>query len=200
MTQAKRPGGRTARVRAKILTATVELLARDGVSAFKYEEVADRAGVHKTSVYRNWPDRNDLVIEALSRHADQQIPLADTGDLRTDVADFLLALAAELETPFGRALVNAVQSREYEEVTSTIRGVFDRRLATLRSRLERATLRGELPPVDPLFFTHMISGPVHLYRNRADLTFSRLEAERITDVVLAGIRATASQGGDLASS
>jgi AcrR family transcriptional regulator len=110
MTQARRPGGRNARVRAQILAATVDLVARAGVAGFTYDEVAERAGVHKTSVYRNWPNRDDLVIEALSRHADQQVPFADTGDLRADLVEFLLALAAELETSIGRALVNALQS------------------------------------------------------------------------------------------
>ncbi|MFI0805384.1 TetR/AcrR family transcriptional regulator [Amycolatopsis lurida] len=108
MTHARRPGGRTARVRARILAATVELIARDGVSGFRYEEVADRAGVHKTSIYRNWPERDELVIEALSRHADRQVPFADTVDLRADLVEFLLTLAGELETPVGRALLHAV--------------------------------------------------------------------------------------------
>ena len=196
MTQARRPGGRTARVRAQILTATVDLIARDGVLGFKYEEVAERAGVHKTSVYRNWPDRDDLVIEALSRHADRQVPFADTGDLRADLVEFLLALAAELDTSIGRALVNAVQSHECEAVSRTVRGVFDQRLETVRTRLERAVERGELPPVDPLFFAQLVSGPVHLHRTTVDTTFDRPEAERIADVVLAGIRATANQSTD----
>lgn len=196
MTQARRSGGRNARVRAQILTATVDLIARDGVSGFKYEEVADRAGVHKTSIYRNWPDRDDLVIEALSRHADQQVPFADTGDLRTDLVKFLLTLAAELETSIGRALVNAVQSHERAVVSRTVRGVFDQRVEVIRARLERAAERGELPPVDPHFFAHLVSGPVHLHRSSGDSTFGRAEAERITDVVLAGIRVTANHSTD----
>jgi AcrR family transcriptional regulator len=196
MTQARRSGGRNARVRAQILTATVDLIARDGVAGFKYEEVADRAGVHKTSIYRNWPDRDDLVIEALSRHADQQVPFADTGDLRTDLVEFLLTLAAELETSIGRALVNAVQSHERAVVSRTVRGVFDQRVEVVRARLERAAERGELPPVDPRFFAHLVSGPVHFHRSSGDFTFGRAEAERIADVVLAGIRVTAAQSTD----
>jgi len=126
MAEASRPGGRTARVRERILAATVELIARDGTDGFRYEEVAERAGVHKTSVYRNWPDRDELIIEALTRHAGREVPLADTGDLRADLVEFLLALAAELTTPVGRALVSAVHNREREAVVRTVRGGLDR--------------------------------------------------------------------------
>lgn len=191
MADVSRPGGRTARVRARILTATTDLIARDGTAGFRYEEVAQRAGVHKTSVYRNWPDRDELVIEALTRHAAREVPLDDTGDLRADLVEFLLTLAAELDTPVGRALVTAVYGRERETIARTVRGVFDRRLEPVRARLERAAERGELPQTDPVFFAHLVSGPVHLYLSRGDLTFGRADAERITDVVLAGIKATA---------
>ena len=55
---------RNARVRAQILAATAELVARDGTTGFRYEDVADVAGVHRASVYRHWPDREQLVAEA----------------------------------------------------------------------------------------------------------------------------------------
>lgn len=191
MTNGSRPGGRTARVRDRILAATVELIARDGVAGFRYEEVAERAGVNKTSVYRNWPDRDELVVEALARYAELEAPLADTGDLRADLVEFLLALAQRLATAEGRALVSAMHNRESERVARTVRAVFDRRLELVRARLDRAAEAGELPPVDPLFFAHLVSGPVHLHRTRGDRVFGRTEAERIVDVVLAGLRATA---------
>lgn len=157
---------------------------------FRYEEVADRAGVNKASVYRNWPQRSELAIEALSHRADQQVPFADTGDLRADLIQFLVTLAAELDTPLGRALAVAAQSREHEAVTRTVHGVYERRLDLVRVRLERAAERGELPPVDPLFFAQLISGPMHPFPGRTDVPFGHAEAERLTDVVLAGIRAT----------
>jgi hypothetical protein len=51
--------------------------------------------------------------------------------------------------------------------------------------------RGELPPVDTSLLGEMLSGPVHLIVNRGIRPFTRADAERIVDVVLAGIRATA---------
>lgn len=190
MTDAKRPGGRTARVRAQILAATVDLIARDGITGFRYEEVAERAGVHKTSVYRNWPDRDELAVEAMSQYAHREVPFPDTGDLRTDLVEFLLGLTAELDTSFGRAVLSAVYSRECEAVARAVHGVLDQRMELVRVRLERATERGELPPIDTSFFVQLVFGPVHLYRNLGYFTFGRAEAERVVDVVIAGIKAT----------
>ncbi|MGH3585394.1 MAG: TetR/AcrR family transcriptional regulator, partial [Pseudonocardia sp.] len=107
---ARRPGGRTARVRAQVLKATTDLVARDGIAGFRYEDVAELAGVHKTSVYRNWPDREELVIEALLRYAEDTAPVPDSGVLRDDLVDYVLDIATGLTSPTGRALALATQA------------------------------------------------------------------------------------------
>ncbi len=138
----RRPGGRTARVREQILDATAELVARDGLSGFRYEEVAERAGVHKASVYRNWPDRDDLAVAALLRHAQELASVADTGDLQTDLVDFLTALSAGLQTPFGRTLERALQPAPDAAAIQTLTKVLDQRVAELRDRLDAAVQLG----------------------------------------------------------
>ncbi|GAA0895858.1 TetR/AcrR family transcriptional regulator [Pseudonocardia zijingensis] len=188
---ARRPGGRTARVRAQILAATVELVARDGIAGFRYEEVADRAGVHKTSVYRNWPDREELVVEALLQYVDDLGTVADTGDLRRDLVDFLMVIAEGLAKPTVRALEQATHAiHESPAVRRAVTRILQERSAALRRRVDLATARCELPPIDYALFGEMISGPVHLIVNRGLRPFTRADAERIVDVVLAGVRAT----------
>jgi AcrR family transcriptional regulator len=187
----RRPGGRTARVRAQILAATVELVARDGIAGFRYEEVAERAGVHKTSVYRNWPDREELVVEALLQYADDIGSVADTGDLRRDLVDFLMVIAEGLTRPTVRALALATQATdESPTVRRAAIRILEERAAGTRRRVDLAIERGELPPVDCSLLGEMISGPVYLIVNRAVRPFTRADAERIVDVVLAGIRTT----------
>jgi AcrR family transcriptional regulator len=189
---ARRPGGRNALVRAQILGATAELVARDGIAGFRYEEVAELAGVHKTSVYRNWPDREELVAEALLQYAEDLASITDTGDIRRDLVDYLAALASGLDTPFGQALMLAVQpTHENAVVRQTVARILEERGAALRQRVHLAVDRDELPPVDSAFLGEMISGPAHLIVNRGIRPFTRPDAERIVDVVLAGIRATA---------
>ncbi|MFD0774971.1 TetR/AcrR family transcriptional regulator [Streptomonospora algeriensis] len=189
---ARRPGGRNARVRAQILAATTELVARDGIAGFRYEEVAELAGVHRTSVYRNWPDREDLVVDALLRYAEDLASVEDTGDLHRDLADFLVGIAGALETPFGRTLEQAIQpARQSPPVRQALTRILDQRAAALQRRVDTAVDRGELPPVDSFFLGEMLSGPVRLIVNRGMRPFTRTDAERIVGVVLAGIRATA---------
>ncbi|NNH75386.1 TetR/AcrR family transcriptional regulator [Nocardia uniformis] len=188
---ARRPGGRNARVRAQILGATTELVARDGIAGFRYEEVAELAGVHRTSVYRNWPDREELVAEALLQYAEDLASIIDTGDLGRDLVDYLVAMASGLGTPFGQALEQAVQpTHENPAVRQTVARILEQRGVALRRRVNLAVERGELPPVDSAFLGELVFGPVHLIVNRGMRTFARPDAERIVDVVLAGIRAT----------
>lgn len=189
----RRPGGRSAEVRTRILAATVELVARHGITGFSYEELAELAGVHKTSVYRNWPDREQLVSESLLQLAEDTVPMAESDDLREDLVNFLLALAEILATPRGRALSQVIQAaHDNDALRGTMQAIIERRVAVVRHRLNRAVEQGELPSVDPYFFAELLSGPVHLYLTRGFRSFARAEAERTVDVVLAGIRATAS--------
>lgn len=187
---ASRPGGRSARVREQVLAAVLELLARDGLRGLRYEEVAELAGVHKTSVYRRWPTREALVSEALSDFAERNAALPDTGDLRTDLVDYLCALVAVGDSPRGRAL-NAVRwagITEDGELRALLRGVWGRRLKSLQRRLERAVADGQLPWADAELLDGPLSGAVHQHaRLGGELT--RARAELLVDVVLAGIRA-----------
>ncbi|MCS7475241.1 TetR/AcrR family transcriptional regulator C-terminal ligand-binding domain-containing protein [Umezawaea endophytica] len=189
---AQRPGGRTARVRAQILDATARLVARDGIAGFRYEEVAELAGAHKMTVYRNWPDRNSLVSEALLAAAEHTATLSDTGDLRQDLVDFLLALAAGMADPTGRALVLAIQSaKDNPDLRATTNTVLAHRVALVQHRVDHAVALGEIPQVDALLLADLLSGPVQLHVSRDLRPFTREDAERIVDVVLAGLRATA---------
>lgn len=186
---ARRPGGRTARVREQILAATVELVARHGFAGFGYEDVAELAGVNKTSVYRNWPDRDELVSEAILHGVEGLVSVADTGDLRRDLVDFLTMLGETLNSPRGSALLHATRSaRENPATRRTVSTIFQRRIDLVARRLDDAVARGELPPVDSYLVTQLLSGPVYSYVDQGLRPFTRTEAERITDIVLAGIR------------
>src|SRR5512132_695784 len=81
----RRPGGRSARVRAAVLRATIAELLRTGYAGLSVEAVADRAGVHKTTVYRRWGTLQQLVTDALLAHVSAKVPQPDTGTLRSDL-------------------------------------------------------------------------------------------------------------------
>jgi len=92
----KRPGGRSARVRAAVRQATLDELVAHGYAGLTIDNVAQRSGVHKTTVYRRWGSPAGLVADALELAAEEAWPLPDTGDLTAD----LRALTAAVHTGF----------------------------------------------------------------------------------------------------
>jgi AcrR family transcriptional regulator len=74
----KRPGGRSERVRSAVVMAALEELARGGYSSFSCESVAERAGVNKTTVYRRWGTRENLMLDAMVEGARVSVPILDT--------------------------------------------------------------------------------------------------------------------------
>ena len=76
---------RTSEADRAILTAAVELLAERGLAAMSIEEVAARAGVGKATIYRRWPSKGLLALDAFVAVFREQQPLPDTGTLRGDL-------------------------------------------------------------------------------------------------------------------
>jgi AcrR family transcriptional regulator len=89
--------GRVRRSRERVLTTTFELLGESGVGGFSVDEVARRSGVAKTTIYRHWPSREALVIDACSRITDEQ-HVPDTGSLEGDVTAILTNIGQLLGT------------------------------------------------------------------------------------------------------
>ncbi|MEV0847273.1 TetR/AcrR family transcriptional regulator [Streptomyces sp. NPDC049954] len=80
-----RPGGRTARVRAAVLEAAGDALAEHGFDGLDLAEVARRAEVGKTTVYRRWSSPTGLIADLLADMAEQSLPRSDTGSLEGDL-------------------------------------------------------------------------------------------------------------------
>src|SRR5665647_1075341 len=83
-TGAKPGRPREPQVDEAILTATLELLAQEGYSQLTMERIATRAKVGKASLYRRWPDKASVVLDAVS-HNPQRPSAPDTGSLRGDM-------------------------------------------------------------------------------------------------------------------
>ncbi|OIJ87891.1 TetR/AcrR family transcriptional regulator [Streptomyces colonosanans] len=80
-----RPGGRTARVRQAVLRAAGDALAQEGFAALDLAEIARRAEVGKTTVYRRWGTPAALAADLLEDMAEQSLPRTDTGSLDDDL-------------------------------------------------------------------------------------------------------------------
>jgi AcrR family transcriptional regulator len=87
----------------KVFAAVIDVLGDVGYDGLTVPDVADRAGVNKTSIYRRWPDKAALVKDALHTLLEVNAVLPQTGSLSGDLTALLRVLGAALSSPFGRA-------------------------------------------------------------------------------------------------
>ncbi len=160
----RRPGGRSADVRERVRRATLDLLGEVGYERLQLTEVAARSGVNKTTVYRRWPAKPQLVADLLADLADEQVPNPDTGTLTADLAAMLDQVTTVLEQPAVRAVLRAVLTLADDdpEIDELRRAFWDRQLADAAVVVTRAVERGELAQdTDPRLFLERVFGPVY---------------------------------------
>ncbi|MEV5827676.1 TetR/AcrR family transcriptional regulator [Spirillospora sp. NPDC052242] len=143
---ARRPGGRTARVRAQVLDAVRAELGEHGFDGLTMDAVAARAGVHRATVYRRWKDVGGLLADVLDAAGDDDWRPPDTGSLERDLAglnhEIQDAMAAR--PPIMAALIAA--SFRSEQAAEAQRRLWEDRYARCEIVVERAVARGELAP------------------------------------------------------
>ena len=182
-------GGRAARIVEAVLQATAEELSRVGYAALRVEDVAARCGVNKTTIYRRWPSKPELVAAALEGLHLQETP-PDTGDIREDLLTMLRSTLALARSPTGRGLLRILQTEGADpEVEKLSRQQRDRQRASRAAVIERAMERGQLPSgQDPGLIAELVFAPVFA-RIMISRTVSAALAGEIVDTVLAGVRA-----------
>ncbi|MFJ9926358.1 MULTISPECIES: TetR/AcrR family transcriptional regulator [Streptomyces] len=148
-TPASRPGRpRSAAADAAILAATREALVELGWSKLTLQDVATRAGVAKTTLYRRWAGKNELVVDAVAELFDE-LRLPDRGSLAADIEGVVLQFAALLDRPECRSGLMAVvaESTRDDLLRERIRAsIVDRQKRLVLEGRARAAERGELPP------------------------------------------------------
>jgi AcrR family transcriptional regulator len=178
-----------------VLRATVEEIARCGYTAFRVEEVAARAGVNKTTVYRRWPTKCELAGAAIRAFAGHHEPLPDTGSIRGDLLEMVRRAMAYAATPEGRAfsrlLTNEGSDPEIDALARSLRSG----IASQRAEIvTRAQQRGELADgLDTRVLIDAIFIPIttRLLRFREDV--DTVTAEAFVDLALGGAMYAASR-------
>jgi AcrR family transcriptional regulator len=157
-----RVGGRSERVVRDVMDATVRELARVGYAALRVEDVAASAGVNKTTVYRRWPTKADLVTATLRAAALSEDDLPDTGDLRADLLALMRHQAAIISTPEGRAVTRMMLvERDDPDVLAVVRALREEKVSRWIAVIGRAVARGELPEgTDPRLIGEVLMGTV----------------------------------------
>ena len=144
--KSRRQGGRSARVVKSVLDATITELALNGYGALNMEAVAARAGVNKTTVYRRWPQKAELVRQAIIALADQRRTIPDTGSLRSDLLITLKQFADAAQSPEGRSIIlTLTMERTDPEVAALAQSLRKERESATEVVIKRAIERGDLP-------------------------------------------------------
>lgn len=189
-----RPPGRPRSPEAHraILDAALDLFVEQGYAMMSMEGIAARAGVGKTTIYRRWPSKEDLIIDAIEELIFDVEP-PDTGSLREDMVEMLVIV----QTTFTSSRAGEVFPRMAGQVAASsplgrayLRRVIEPRFALLKGMIARGVERGELPAnVDAELVRALLIGPVILWKLTGRLTRkgARERAERIVDTVLAGL-------------
>jgi AcrR family transcriptional regulator len=186
---------RSQRSHDAIVQATQELLVEDGYQALTIEGVAARAGVGKQTIYRWWPSRAALVLEAYLAGSDAVPTPTETADTHADVLALLDWLVAVLAQPIGGKVVAGLVAdlkHDPDLAERFHRDVVPARRRAMREALERGRERGEIRAdtdldlaVDTLhgavFYRLLLSG------EPLDPRFT----EALANQVLRGIEATA---------
>jgi AcrR family transcriptional regulator len=182
---------RSEEARRKALAAAADLICERGVASLTIEEVAQRSGVAKTTIYRHWPERTALVLDTV-RTCFDEVGTPDTGSLRGDLeAYFGGMLTVDLAGTIGRLMPALVEAAGRD---SEIEGLLDRisveRQQPILDIVQRAQARGELPPdLDRRVVVGTIVGPIVfrklIWRQPIDPAY----VEGCLDVAIAGLSA-----------
>jgi len=184
---------RSQRSHRAILEAASELLEERGFVDLTMDEVAQRAGVSKATIYRWWPTKGTLAFEAFTASFLARQPIPDTGTLR---GDFLAALRGWVKTVngtvTGRTLVALIAEVQRDpELAEIWRDHFVSPVrAQHRVMIERAVKRGEISAeIDPEVVLDLLYGPGYHRLLQSHLPLSDRFAEAVVDTVVAGVRA-----------
>lgn len=182
---------RVTRTRAKVIAATLDLVAERGIPATSIEAVCERSGVAKTTLYRHWPDQHHLVLEAIA--STLRTPSdPDTGTLREDLIALLTGLAVALQRgPAAQLMPALVDAAERDPAFAALHqaeatGRHEVILAVIRRGISRGELPAGTKDTDVL---DLLGGPI-LYRKwMSGAAIRRPFVTTVVDVVLAGLSA-----------
>jgi AcrR family transcriptional regulator len=183
---------RSERAHQAILDATNEILEERGLVDLTMDEVAQRAGVSKPTIYRRWPTKGTLVFEAFSADFLTRQPLPDTGSLRGDLLAALRTWIRVVKgTVTGRTLRSLIAEVQRDPELAEIWR--DRFIGPVRAQhrtmIDRAVERGEISPsADPDVVLDLLYGPAYHRLLQSHLPLTDRFAQAVIDTVVAGVR------------
>ena len=155
----RRPGGRSARVRDAVFTAVGQLVGEGQRDTMTIPQVAERAGVNPTSIYRRWGTTEALLEEVAVAALTRDEPLPDTGTIEGDLQAWAVIIAEDIGRPARIVYLRAMAAARGAEVDSC--PCWDLRAGQAEQIIERARHRGERTPTARQVVDHVIAPLYH---------------------------------------
>lgn len=156
---ARRPGGRSARVRDTVYTAVGQLVGEGQRDTMTISQVAVRAGVNPTTVYRRWGTIEALLEEVAVAALTRDEPLPDTGTIAGDLRAWAVIIAEDISRPARIVYLRAMAAARGVRVDSC--PCWDLRARQAEQIIERARHRGECTPTARQVVDHIIAPLYH---------------------------------------
>ena len=159
---------RSERSRKATLEAALDLCAEKGYARVTVEAIAARAGVSKKTIYRWWPSKGAVMLEAFTEGLVGATPFVDTGDIAADLRTHIGAAVRLLSTsPFGPAYAGILSEVHHDDaLAKAVReDLVEPRFTRAVGRLRQAQEQGQIPEdADLPLAVEMLYGPVY-YRH-----------------------------------
>lgn len=187
-----RPGGRTARVREAVLRAAEDALTEQGFTGLDLADIARRAGVGKTTVYRRWATVTGLVADLLLDMAEQSAPRTETGSLLGDLTANARLVQRTLTDPRQGPLFKALIAAAACDVktAAALRRFYDIRVREWAPCVRQAVDRGEVPEgTDTHEVIRAVSAPLYYHLLISGARLDGAAADRAAEAAATAARA-----------
>lgn len=182
---------RIARSKAAILEATAQMLIDVGASAITIEGIAERSGVAKTTIYRHWKSRSQLVFDAFAGLLMAKPPRPEPGPVRDRLLTLMRGLVRGLtQSRWAPAVTTLVDAADRDpELHGLVQRFLEVRMEPYREVLWAAMAAGEIrPDIDVDVAVSTLSGPVFYRRLVSREPIDGDYIEKVVDQFLAGAR------------
>jgi AcrR family transcriptional regulator len=190
-TMPRRGRHRSVEAEAAILKATLYLLERQPLRKVTADAIARRAGVSKATIYKWWPNKSLVALDAYLAGMSEQVPVPDTGSAERDFTQQLKSVMAFYTSPLGRLFCQFIAEGQSDSAFLALfreRFLFARR-DTARVMWRRGVERGEIrEEVDGEIVLDLIYGPMVFRLLTGHGSVAEHESEAVVKTVFAGLR------------
>ena len=187
----KRGRHRSLEAKTAILKATLQLLERESLRKVTAEAIARRAGVSKATIYKWWPNKSMVALDAYLAGTTERVAVPDTGSAEEDFTEQLKSLTAFYTSTLGRLFCQFIAEGQSDPafLASFRQRFLSARRDAAKIMWRRGVERGEIrSTIDGDVVLDMIYGPIIFRLLAGHGSLNDSESEAIVEAVFGGLR------------